>query len=112
MVPLRLAKNVTLDGSGNGAVQLGPVPTYHAWKVERLTVQTTGGTGTNQATVYVYRGDAGGGVLEDSTYAGNLDTSEYANPLELQTGEYLTVTWNAGRPGATATARVTGQSVG
>jgi hypothetical protein len=100
-----------LDGAGNGAVQLGPVPTYHTWKIERLSVITSGGTGTNQAIVYVHRGDVGGAGLEDSTYSGNLDTAEYANPITLQTGEYLTVQWAAGRPGATASARLVGELI-
>jgi hypothetical protein len=106
--PLALYKSVTLDGAGNGQVQLGPVPTYSSWAIERLAVQASGGTGTNQAQCRVYRGDAGAASMEDSTYAGNLDTAEYGNPIRLQTGEYLTVAWSGGRPGASATARAVG----
>lgn len=111
MAPLVAAKTVTLDGSGNGTVQLGPVPTYTEWRVERLSVSATGGTGTNQAQVRVYRGDAGADSrVEDSTYSGNLDTAEYPNPIRLRAGEYLTVAWAAGRPGASATARLAGET--
>ena len=111
MPPLKLSKSVQLDGAGNGSVQLGPVPTYVSWQIERIAVAAIGGTGTAQAIVYVYRGDAAGPAVEDSTYAGNLDTAEYANPIRLQTGEYLTVAWSAGRPGARATASATGQQI-
>lgn len=107
MAPLRDARTVTLDGAGNGAVQLGPVPTFHSWRIERITVQATGGTGTSQATCYVWRGDAGG-YLETSTYAGNLDNAG-GNPISLQPGEFLTVQWVGGRPGAIATARLSGE---
>lgn len=107
MAPLRLARTVTLDGAGNGAVQLGPVPTFHAWQIQQATVQATGGTGTNQATAYVWRGDAGG-YLEASTYAGNLDNAA-GSAITLQAGEFLTVQWVGGRPGATATARLSGE---
>lgn len=111
MAPLVAVKSVVLDAGGNGSVQLGPVPTYTEWRVERLTVEATGGAGTAQAQCRVYRGDAGSARVEDSTYAGNLDTAEYPNPIRLRSGEYLTVAWTLGRAGAAATARIVGEIV-
>lgn len=107
--PVRQAASVTLNGAGAGAVVLGPVPTFVRWELTRLAVDASGGTGTTQAEVRVYRGEVNSASLEDSTYAGNLDTADWgSSPVILQAGERLTVAWTGGRPGALATARISG----
>ncbi len=105
--PLLLAQNFTLDGSGNGTVRFGPVPSFQQWEVSLYTVQATGGN-TKQAQVNVYRNLVSTGSLIDGSYAGNFDTSSQDPPLILVTGESLFFVFSGGNANALATVRMEG----
>lgn len=96
-VPLVAAGRVTLDGSGNGTVRVGPAGN-RSWTVNRLTVAG------NSATVpkaFVYVGEPVGSPA-DSTYLGDGAASE-VNDLNVPAGLYLTCVFQGGTPGAVHT---------
>ena len=104
--PLLQAQQITLDGSGAGRMQFGPVPSFQVWTINIMSV-TTSGPNTKQALVQVYRNLAGlPTALVDGTYSGNFDTSPC--DIELQAGESLWVVWSGGNAAATATYRIEG----
>jgi hypothetical protein len=106
--PLLQAFSQQLSGAGAGTIRLGPVPSFQQWSIRIYTVQTTGGTGTLQALVQVYRNLVTAGALIDGSYAGNLDTSAQDPPIILATGESLFFVWSGANPNSIATLRVEG----
>jgi hypothetical protein len=97
---------VTLDANGNGSAQVGPQFSSIGWHVERMT---TSGTGANQTHLNVCRGSATGPII-DQTELGNGDVSS-DGPFDLLPGEYITVAYSKGSPGATCTFYLEGTAI-
>lgn len=97
MTATRLEKQagITLDAGGTGSVTLGPARPTESWNVQRMT---TKGNSTADPTLDVLRGSSS--VL-DSTPHGNDDVSDSVIPL--LPGEFLTIRYTGGTPGATMT---------
>lgn len=85
---------VTLDANGAGSAQLGPNGNI-GWHVERMT---TTGNGANQTHLDVTRGSPLGPMI-DQTELGNGDVSS-DNPFDLYPGEFISVAYSKGSPGA------------
>lgn len=103
------AARVALDINGNGSVVLGPVPAWEVWTIARVVVMTTSTPADEIPEAVVYYGSAEGGRRLDSTYTGNSDTADFATPIELAAGYFLTVAWSGGVAGSTAVAELYGQ---
>lgn len=100
---LQDARQVILDGLGNGSVRIGPDRPNTKWTIERISVSVNNTTFEAQARVY--RGTASPSSLISGTISGSTGDTDPDLSEELHTGEFLTVTWTGGTPGgATATA--------
>lgn len=101
--------NVILDSSGNGEVQIGPVPPNTVWEVTRLTIRVTG-TNNPMPRCYSFSGSPIDSNLMSTTYVGAQNTDDFSGGTHLmRDGEFLTVRWEGGVPGASATARIMGR---
>ena len=99
---------ITLDGSGNGTAQLGPSITNEQWLPQQVSVSCSAAvtSGTCQAVIYA---GAPPGVFVDGTFSGDTgDTSSAIAGQILWPGQYVTVVWITGVPGAQATVTVQG----
>jgi hypothetical protein len=101
---LRVTRFAVVDAGGRALVQLGPVPPWRRWSVDRVAVSATAGN----PEARLYRGEPAAGNLLGGTHTGALDTYDPARPVELFAGQSLTVEWTGGAPGSTATATATG----
>lgn len=104
MALLRVTRSATVDAAGRASLELGPVPPWHQWNVERVAVSATAG----DPEARLYQGSEGPGNLLGGTYSGKLDSYEAPNPIELHAGGALVVTFTGGAPGSTVTATATG----
>lgn len=77
------------------------------WRIERIATSTTS---TKDTELRIYRGDEQPNRLVDSTYSGNLDTSD--TPIIVETTEQLKFVWSLGDPGSIATATIHGMQLG
>jgi hypothetical protein len=94
---LEATVNVTLDGAGVGVVTTGPGRQGETWSVARYT---TSGASAIDPRLDVFRGSAG---LLDTTNHGNQDVSETTAPVVLHGGEFLSMRYTGGTPGAVMT---------
>jgi hypothetical protein len=106
--------SVTLDGSGNGQVAIGPpAGTKWALQLATLAVSTASGTITKQPQGFLYRGSASGPIeLIDSTYTGAQASSTKVGGAPYFPGQLLWAVWKDGDSGAVATVRAYGQQGG
>jgi hypothetical protein len=111
-VPLSDFAQITLDGSGNGTVQLGPRAHGQTWKPTVASIKMSGSTPAGSATCFVY---AGGAATDsnfiDSTYDVQNDSTDRVSGQALTLGQYVYAVWTGGNPGATATLTVNGTKV-
>lgn len=108
MAPLRDSAQVALDASGAGQIRLGPGRHGVRWVVRRISVQTSTSTAVPEARIY--RGSVGDAAFLSGTFVGSMDTDDGLSET-LSHGEYLTVRWTGGDPGATATATWWGDEI-
>lgn len=88
---------VIIDGAGNGAVVIGPVPVRCRWRLRRATASSPSG---HDGTLRLYRGTAAGEFIDGTSSAG-ADASEWAaGGLVLHTGENIVAVWTDCTPGA------------
>lgn len=110
--PLNEAANVTLDGSGNGTVSMGPV-TGERWKLTNAGVRTN--TSSNpaanvpQCRIYI-----GGAPIDsffiDGTFTGNLNSTSRVSGIPVGNGQRIWAVWQGGDPGSVATLSIIGTS--
>lgn len=99
--------SVTLDGSGNGQVSIGP-PSGTTWRLRLANVSTTGTVRQPQA--FLYRGSSSGPLEQiDSTFLGNSAASGLVAGAPFFSGQVLWAKWVGGDPGAVATIQAYGQ---
>jgi hypothetical protein len=91
--------NVTLNASGNGAVQFSAAGYNYQIDLVRVKVSTN----TNEADCRVFHNND----EVDGTFTGSSgDTSDTV--IYLSDGDVLNIVWTGGDVGATATATITG----
>ncbi len=100
------SRGVVLDAAGAGQVSIGPDGSWTDWDVHRITVS---GQGAAPPRVAVYRGEPGDGTFLDGTADGNGDVADYSSPVTLYSGQFLTVLWRGGTPGAGAAVSLHGE---
>ncbi len=100
---LNVSAQVVLDGSGNGAIRVGP--TGEQWHVTRIMVRAT--SHIREATATIYQTNIGDMYQRDITYTGSTgDTSD--TQYDITDGDALWVAWAGGDAGATATVTLSG----
>jgi len=110
VVPLDDARNVILNGSGNGQVSLGPI-LGQKWTVTNAGVQTSTRTNPNAAvpecSIYI-----GGAPIAqffiDGTNTGSLDSTDRTASFPFSQGNKIWAVWTGGDPGSTATLSIVG----
>lgn len=91
--------------AGRAEVQIGPVPPWQAWTIDRVAVAAT--AGDPEARIYV--GSISDATMVAGTYSGRLDAYDAAQPLHLPEGVALFVVWTGAEPGSVCTATATGR---
>ena len=101
-------RTTTLDANGFGSVNFGPSRPNTKYIITGVGVQVS--SNTLVPTAKVYRGTAQPSNFISGTYDGSSDADNALNE-ELWPGEIITVTWESGDVGATATANFRGQEI-
>lgn len=99
--------HVTLDGSGNGSVQLGPQRVREHWQVDSVSVSVS--TQVNEALASVNVGSPPanpGNFFGQSATGSTGDTCSVGQ--DIVAGQLVMVSWIGGDPGAVATASIYG----
>jgi hypothetical protein len=107
-VQLNQSASVTLNGSGNGTVQLGPISARETW--QPATVHVSVSTNTNEAQCSIYAGNSvSPNTFRDATFSGSTgDSTDRVSADTITCGWYIWAVWTGGDPGARATVNVTG----
>jgi hypothetical protein len=109
---LNESKTVVLDGSGNGIARLSPSGARYsgyAWQPSMVYVSVATNTTEAVATAYVSYGIQSANPTDaiGTTFSGSTgDTCTMSQTLKP--GDWVTVRWTGGDPGAVATMRLTG----
>lgn len=99
--------SVTLDGSGNGKAQLGPIGPNETWTPSSVSVLCS--TNTAEALCKLYAGpSASPQYFKDITVDGSTgDATDKAN-IHIPKGWFIWAVWTGGDAGATATLNIDG----
>lgn len=100
---LNYSAQVTLNGSGYGAIRIGPAG--EQWWISRTMVRAS--TRVKEATTTIYQTNIGANFQRDITYTGSTGDTSDTN-FHLTDGDCLWVEWVGGDPGAIATVTVSG----
>lgn len=106
-VPLSVSASVTLDGSGNGTVQLGPSIPGVSWTPATVAITVNPVSATVVSQFGLYNGNLQPGNFIGGTYTGDSNSTD-VSAVTLHPGNVLTGVWSGGNPGATATMTITG----
>lgn len=108
-VQLRESGRVTLDGSGNGTVAIGPLTAREVWHPGQVTVSANANP-VNEASCNIYAGDTAIPMnFRDGTFSGSSgDSTDALNASEIRCGHRVIAVWSGGDPGQVATLVVTG----
>lgn len=106
-VPLSESKQITLDGSGNGAVAIGPEISAQVWIPVMMGVQVS--TNVKEPMFKFYRGRSAGPLnFINGTSTGSNDATDISGII-LHPGETLYCVWTGGDAGAIASVTLIGQ---
>jgi len=100
--------NVTLNGSGKGQAQVGPLSPRETWQPIVASVSASSNTAEAQCKVFV--GDAPTAAnYVDGTLSGSTgDSTGHVEASVVRKGQSVWAVWSGGDPGAVATLKVTG----
>lgn len=104
-IPLQESASVTLDGSGNGTVSIGPSSQFQIWNVTNEGCNVTSNTNEPVFKLYKSSGISAGAFLGGSNQGSNDSASI---DVTLYSGMKLTGVWTGGDAGATATLALQG----
>lgn len=103
---LNESAQVTLDGSGNGALTIGPLYSAQTWIPTQINVQVT--TDVKEPVFKYYRGRSVGNLAYlGGTNTGSNDNSDI-NGQTLHPGETFYCVWTGGDAGAIASVSLNG----
>jgi hypothetical protein len=105
-VPLQVSGSVTLDGSGNGTVQLGPQIAGVSWQPTAAGVLVAPASTSVVSLFKLYLGQAQPQNFIGGSYSGDSNSAGLA--VTLYPGQVITGVWTGGNPGATATLTLSG----
>lgn len=110
--PLDTSVSVTLDGSGNGQVSIGPQIVREHWQPSSIAVGA--GVSADQlvkdAQCVLYWGTTagkGGTFISQTATGSSGDTCGWGQ--DTPTGYLFTAIWSGGDPGVSHTMHITGQ---
>lgn len=111
--PLNENGVITLDGSGNGTLQMKPWGGSVSWQPTLVSVSVSSNVNEASAKVYIGR-SAVPQYFVDGTLSGSTgDSTAKVSGFAVDThGNTLWVVWAGGDAGATATAQVNGTMTG
>ncbi len=100
---------ITLDGSGNGTVKVGPLSAREVWHPENAHVSANQNP-TKQAQCRVFVGDS---VTQQNYRDGTIngssgDSTDRINADVIKCGQYVWAVWTGGDANVTAVLTVTG----
>lgn len=100
-------QSVTLDGSGNGTANLGPVRVREHWQIQGVGVKAS--SNVNEASCSIYIGTS----VSEATFVGNTLTGSSGDTcgcagMDIQPGQQVFAVWEGGDAGATATMTIFG----
>jgi hypothetical protein len=98
-LPFRLTLDVTLDGSGNGAIRFSP--SIGMYMVEQVAAMVSSNENEPEFQVYV------DGIFVGGSYSGSR-TNDTSFNQRLAAQQVLNGVWIGGDPGATAVMNLTG----
>jgi len=105
-IDLDESAQVTLDGSGNGAVAIGPSYSYQTWYPTQINVLVT--SNVKEPVFKYYRGRTAGQLnYLGGTYTGSNDSSDI-NGQTLHPGDTFYCVWTGGDAGAVASVSLSG----
>ena len=107
ILPLSESASVTLDGSGNGRVRVGPDAHGVKWLPTVVGLAVRPAVNSPQCNIYAGKNVTDANFV-DGTYTGEKNSSDAIAGQELWLGQYVWAVWTAGDPGANATVTVTG----
>lgn len=100
---------VTLDGSGNGTVRLGPLTAREVWNPVTASVKTIQTTITNEAQCNIFVGNtATTENFRDNTFSGSSGDASSKISGRLSKGQFVYAVWTGGDAGAQARLVVSG----
>jgi len=106
---LTMPANATLDGSGDGTVQIGPGNPGEVWYPTSVSISSTGDQPSGDATCYVYAGEQiAQWTFVDATYNVLGAASSLIAGKVLYPGQFVWAQFTGANAGATATLVVTG----
>lgn len=99
--------SITLDGSGNGSVRIGPQYADQIWHISNIATLVS--SSALEATFNVYQGrSAGSGNFKGGSLTASNDSSDFSNVV-IYHGDTIFAQWVGGDPGATATIVISGE---
>lgn len=104
-IPLQESASVTLNGSGNGSVTIGPVNQFQVWNVENEGCTVTSNVNEPVFRLFQSNGLSAGTFLGGSNQGSN-DSASIS--VTLHPGMKLTGQWTGGDAGAVATLALQG----
>jgi hypothetical protein len=111
-VPLTEYGSITLDGNGNGTIQLGPTRHANVWHPSSTQISTTGSLSTNAtpgATCAIYCGGLVNPVsFVDSTFDVTGAASSVIGGQVVYCGQSVFAVWSGATPSCLATLIVYG----
>lgn len=99
---------VTLNGSGNGTAQAGPLTARERWSPGVASVSAATNTAEAQCKIIV-GSDVATGRFADGTLSGSTgDSTDAVSASDVPCGTYVFAVWAGGDPGTLVTLEVTG----
>lgn len=108
-VPLNENDSVTLDGSGNGTLQMKPWGGSVTWKPSSVSVKASSNVVEAAARIYIGPSPTDPYFVDGTLSGSTGDSSGRVAGFSIDThGNTLWVVWAGGDAGAVATAQVNG----
>lgn len=99
---------ITLNGSGAGTAQLGPISALETWYPETASVKVA--TNTNEAQCTIYKGNTATiDNFKDQTFSGSSGDATSKITGKMSTGQYIWAVWSGGDANTQASLTVSGQ---
>jgi hypothetical protein len=106
-IPLSVSASVTLNGSGDGSVSIGPSHVGEVWLPSTVAVSVA--TNVSEALGYLYVGLAASpGNLVGTTATASTGDSDDLPGMPIYVGSFIVFSWTGGDAGQLATMSVFG----
>lgn len=106
-IPLSVSASVTLNGSGDGTVSIGPSHVGEVWYPSTVAVSVA--TNVSEALGYLYVGlAASAGNLVGTTATASTGDSDDLPGMPVYVGTFIIFSWTGGDAGELATMSVFG----